>query len=181
MALKSERTEVRKVKGVDKKTTTTKETRCRGRQPAFVFRYKRPDKEPWTPDHQGLGPERERACRNKERDGRGHEVHLSICVCLCEWCFIWGRGESQETGPHCAARSNEGGNEGLGFQSCPLQVHHGWPRESQGTEGAEEGWWVSMKIGELDLDSSNSHHSQTTTQGVKVTLWILIIQDNKCL
>lgn len=69
-------------------------------------------------------------------------------------CCIWGRGESQETGPHCAAQSNEGGNEGLGFQSCPLQAHLGWARESQGTEGAEEGWCVSMKIGKLDLDSS---------------------------
>lgn len=31
----------------------------RGREPAFVLQYKRADKEPWTPDHQGLGPEKE--------------------------------------------------------------------------------------------------------------------------
>ena len=28
------------------------------------------------------------------------------------------------------------------------------PERAEGTEGAEEGWLVSMKRGELDLDSS---------------------------
>lgn len=81
-------------------------------------------------------------------------MHLGIqylCECVC---VIWGRGESQETGSHCAAGSNEGANEGLGFQSCPLQAHRAWACESQGTERVERGWWVSMKIGELDLDSA---------------------------
>lgn len=71
MTLKKEGGEVRRVKAVDKKKkTTTKEKRCRGRQPTFVLPYKRADKESRTPDHQGLGPERERACRNKERRTR---------------------------------------------------------------------------------------------------------------
>ena len=83
-------------------------------------------------------------------------------------CFIWGRGESQETGLHCAAGSNEGGNEGLGFHSCPLQVQPGFAQESQGTECTEEGQWVSMEIGELDLDSSeqpsvSNYHTGSTS------------------
>lgn len=84
--------------------------------------------------------QRGRVCRNKKRDGRGHEVHLGTCVCLCKcMCVIWGVSESLQTGPHCAAGSNEGGNEGLGFQSCPLQVHRVWAQGNQGTGRAERG------------------------------------------
>lgn len=39
--------------------------------------------------------QRKRACRNKERDGQGHEVHLSIRMCVSVQMFarfIWGRG-----------------------------------------------------------------------------------------
>lgn len=60
-------------------------------------------------------------------------MHLGTCVCLCKCvCVIWGGSESLQTGPHCAAGSNEGGNEGLGFQSCPLQVHRVWAQGKQG-------------------------------------------------
>lgn len=73
-----------------------------------------------------------------------------MCVSVC---FIWRGSGSQKTGSHCAAGSNEGGNEGLGFQIYSLQVHHYLAQDSQGTEGAEEGEWISMKITELFLDN----------------------------
>lgn len=58
MALKTggridEESEMGKVKNNKRKET-------KGKQPVFVLQYKRADKEPWIPDHQGLGPERER-------------------------------------------------------------------------------------------------------------------------
>lgn len=30
----------------------------------------------------------EKACRNKGREGRGHEVHLSVHACLCVWVCV---------------------------------------------------------------------------------------------
>ena len=52
------------------KNTTTKEKRRKPKQPVFVLQYKRADKEPWILDHQGLGPERESACRRKRQRER---------------------------------------------------------------------------------------------------------------
>lgn len=57
-------------------------------------------------------------------------------------CLTGKRGESHETGLYCKVGSNEGGNEGLGFQSCLLQVDLGQALETE-TARAEKARWVS--------------------------------------
>lgn len=73
----------------------------------------------------GVLDQRQRACRNKKRDGRGHEVHLSVRVCESVRVLSGEGVKAKKQVPIVQAGSNEGGNEGLGFQSCPLQVHCG--------------------------------------------------------
>lgn len=66
-------------------------------------------------------------------------VCASVCVCVF-LCVLSGEGvKARKQVPIVQQRSNEGGNEGLGFQSCPLQVHHGWAQESWGDRGSRGG------------------------------------------
>lgn len=87
-----------------------------------------------------------------------------MCVCV-----IWGRSESQETGPLCAVGSNEGGNEGLGFQSCHLQVHHAWAQER--VVGINEDREASSDSSEQP-SVSNYHTGRSDTVGF--SQWCLL-------
>lgn len=49
--------------------------------------------------------------------------------------FILGPWEQWQAVPYCAVFSNDGGNEGLGFHSGPLQECWGLVQRSQGTAG----------------------------------------------
>ena len=93
---------------------------------------------PWTRERE-REREREPAGIKKESDEGMRWMWLCVCVCVCVRVLSWEGVKARKQVPIVQRGSNEGSNEGLGFQSCPLQAHHGWARESRGDRGSRGG------------------------------------------